>query len=568
MQRRRTKVNNPEWVRGVWGKWRYPNSQTSKAKTGWERCRRLSNHVMPCVNAWSGFAKIYSILLAVIAFTFIVPGSHTWARSKLTPSKRPAANGHSSIRIVDTGQVRCYDDSGEMDCPDRGRAFCGQDAQYEGNPPSYRDNGDGTVTDLNTGLMWSKQVETRKASLDEAKINARRMTLGGYSDWRIPNIKELYSLIDFRGYTGFSRRGSHARVPDNAIPFINTDYFDFQYGNVAAGERYIDAQWLSDTQYVGTTMGGMETLFGVNFADGRIKGYGYRRPGSVRARKKFFVRYVRGDIYGENGFLENGDGTVTDRRTGLMWIKNDSGKAMNWQEALAYAETLAYSGYDDWRLPNAKELQYIVDYSRSPDTTDSPAIDPMFQTTPIVNEAGEKDYPYFWTSTTHLDGPHPGANAVYIAFGRALGKMRGKIMDVHGAGSQRSDPKIGRATSRGPQGDLIRVRNFVRCVRGGSVKRRTAARPGDKRKFPYQIRVEQVLDQQEHTGHKGMPGHPASGRRFIERLDRNGDGRISRSEFDGPADRFDYHDRDSDGYISENEAPKGPPPGRHRPPRP
>ena len=148
-----------------------------------------------------------------------------------------------------------------------------------------------------------------------------------------------------------------------------------------------------------------------------------------------------------------------------MWMQKDSGKPMTWQEALEYAENLVYAGYDDWRLPNAKELQYIVDYSRSPDTTGSPAIDPIFHTTSIVNEARKKDYPYFWTSTTHLDGPHPGASAAYVAFGRALGKMHGGIMDVHGAGAQRSDPKAGRPTFRGPQGDAIRGENYVRCVR-------------------------------------------------------------------------------------------------------
>ncbi|NIP28032.1 MAG: hypothetical protein GWN67_01170, partial [Phycisphaerae bacterium] len=56
--------------------------------------------------------------------------------------------------IVDTGQERCYDDSKEVEYPKRGQAFFGQDAQYIGNVPVYKDNGDGTVTDLNTSLMW------------------------------------------------------------------------------------------------------------------------------------------------------------------------------------------------------------------------------------------------------------------------------------------------------------------------------------------------------------------------------------------------------------------------------
>ena len=511
--------------------------------------------------------KINSILLVCTTLFLIIPVNLTYAKEKL--SQEPVSIGKKGLNnpIADTGQVRCYNNSREIPCPKPGQPFYGQDAQYEGNVPSFRNNSDGTVTDLNTGLMWSKAVDKNKVSLIEAKKIAQRMTLGGYSDWRVPNIKELYSLIDFRGYTGFSRGGFSGGVPSNAIPFINTDYFDFEYGDVNAGERYIDAQWLSSTKYVSTTMNGEKTLFGVNFADGRIKGYGYKRPGSSR-EKKFFSRYVRGDAYGENNFVDNNDGTVTDRATGFMWMKKDSGKSVNWQKALEYAEDLVYAGYDDWRLSNAKELQYIVDYSRSPDTKGSPAIDSIFQTTSIRNEARKKDYPYFWTSTTHMDGPNPAAGAVYVAFGRALGKMHGRILDVHGAGAQRSDPKTGRPTFRGPQGDARRVNNYVRCVRGGSAKIRTSAPSENKSKYPYNVKIHRGVSQEGQRGSKGIPRSPSGRRGFVERLDRNGDGKISKSEFDGPKDRFGYHDRNNDGYLTEDEAPKGPPPRGGRPPRP
>ena len=109
-----------------------------------------------------------------------------------------------------------------------------------------------------------------------------------------------------------------------------------------------------------------------------------------------------------------------------MWQKSGSKKGMNWREALKYAETLELGGYDDWRLPNAKELQSIVDYTRSVKTTGSAAISPAFKTTEIKDPEGRKQYPYFWTSTVHLDGPDPFRSAVYIAFGEAQGKMRGR----------------------------------------------------------------------------------------------------------------------------------------------
>ena len=172
-----------------------------------------------------------------------------------------------------------------------------------------------------------------------------------------------------------------------------------------------------------------------------------------------------------NDFAANADGTVSDHATGLMWAKADSGRGMNWQEALAWVQQLNatnYLGHNDWRLPNAKELQSIVDYSRIP------ASAPVFD----ISRLPDGEYPFYWSSTTHLDGPpgRRGAAAVYVCFGRALGWMQfppgqgsNRLTDVHGAGAQRSDPKSGNPAmfphGRGPQGDVIRIYNFVRCVR-------------------------------------------------------------------------------------------------------
>lgn len=377
-----------------------------------------------------------------------------------TTAKQPPQS--SSYTVVDTGQVECYDNTTEITPPASGQAFYGQDAQVSGNQPSYKDNGDGTVTDLDTGLVWQKDPGGKKMYAD-AVAGASACATGGHTDWRLPSIKELYSLILFSGIEPSPR----ATDTSGCIPFIDTDYFTFEYGDVSAGERIIDAQYWSGTQYVSTTMGGASTVFGVNFADGRIKGY-------PRDRMPAFVRYVRGNTaYGNNAFTDNGDETVTDSATGLVWSKADSGSGLNWQEALAWTQqknSANYLGHSDWRLPNAKELQSIVDYSRSPDTTSSAAIDPVFICTSIANEAGQTDWPWYWTGTTHSSG-QGGSKAAYVCFGRAMGYMNGQWIDVHGAGAQRSDPKAGNPADfpqgHGPQGDAIRIYNYVRPVRDG-----------------------------------------------------------------------------------------------------
>ena len=403
-----------------------------------------------------------SILAFLIIFSFIV---YPIIQINLnTASAAGSAQTTYSYVVVDTDQVQCYNNTSEISCPQSGEAPYGQDAQYDGVQPSYADNGDGTVTDNNTGLMW-QQDPGDKVTYAQAVAVADTFNLAGYDDWRLPTIKELYSLILFSG-TDASMCVDIETC--NAIPFIDTDYFDFEYGDSAAGERIIDSQFVSSTKYVSTPTDGNEMVFGVNFADGRIKGYGLILHGSP---KTFFVLYVRGNpSYGQNNFVDSDNGAITDQATGLTWMQDDSGTGMVWDDALSYCESLDYAGYDDWRLPDAKELQSIVDYGRSPATTNSAAIDPVFNVSTIIDEGGSTNYAFYWTSTTHAQmGIMGGANAAYIAFGEALGYMNNAWIDVHGAGAQRSDPKIGDPasypTGHGPQGDAVRIYNYARCVR-------------------------------------------------------------------------------------------------------
>lgn len=422
--------------------------------------------------------EMFGLAFLVVAFITISSACDKDEDSITTNEKTDNLPDISGYPIVGTNQTLFYDNYSEITTPLAGEVFYGQDAQYKSTTPEYVDNGDGTITDMVTGLMWSQTPDldgdgdidaSDKLTYDEAVSSAHGFNLAGYNDWRLPTIKELYSLIIFSGkdpsgYEGTSTSG--------LVPFINTDYFDFAYGDTDAGERIIDAQFATTTKYVDYTMGGAETMFGVNFADGRIKGYpiisgrGYE--------KTFWVLYVRGNTsYGQNNFVDNSDGTITDNATGLMWMQDDNGEGLTWEEALSYAENKEFAGYSDWRLPTIKELQSIVDYTRSPETSSSAAINKLFNCTQIINEAGEADFPYFWSGTTHanwLTG-QSGGNAAYISFGRAMGYMSefGGWTDVHGAGAQRSDPKTGNPDDypmgHGPQGDAIRIYNFVRLVR-------------------------------------------------------------------------------------------------------
>jgi len=439
-----------------------------------------------------------------------------------------AAANTGTYVVVDTGQVNCYGNRSHIAWPLAGHPFYGQDAHYAGNTPSYHDNDDGTVSDLRTGLMWQKTPDFVRRTQDEAETHAATLRLAGHKDWRLPTIKELFSIADFRGNMHTGR------------PYIDTTVFDFEYPDTRRGWRSMDAQYKSATRYAGTTMRGDRSAFGFNFADGRIKSY------PTRAAQ--YVRCVRGPAYGRNDFVDNKDGTVTDRTTGLTWTKADSGRTMNWQEALDYAESLSHADHDDWRLPTVKELQSIVDYTRAPDAVAADArgaaIDPIFELTAIES--------WFWSSTTHIENN----GACYVCFGRAMSaaKWRGQPMNAHGAGAVRSDPKAGDPANwpdgRGPQADEIRIYNYVRCVRGGTAT--SLAEPS-----PAAVQSMMARHARAHP-------HPAGPEAFIQRFDRDGDGTVSRSEFEGPPRHFTHFDRNADGFLSPDEVPKGPPPGsRH-----
>ena len=384
------------------------------------------------------------------------------------------------------------------------------------------DDGDITVTDNVTGIIWTQSPEMNNdgeiTSADKLSSSAvatycEALDYAGQTDWQLPNVKQLYSLMNFQGTDPTSDDLTYLQ------PFIDWDYFDFAYGSTD-GERIIDSQYATTSKFYNGQV--TEMMFGVNFADGRIKGY---TEAFYNDDKTYFVMCMRGNTdYATNDFIDNGDHTVTDNATNLMWAQSDSDSdfdetegtvtestgfdytkldwtdadgngliiaddtdlagAMLWQDAFTYVDAMNaanYLGYSDWRLPNIKELHSLVEYTEELADTDYAVIDDIFNITTITDENGEADYGLYWSSTTHAaDGFYSddtdlnttyGNAASYVAFGKALGydSDAGRWIDVHGAGAQRSDPKIwdgeDYSGGYGPQLDSVRIYNYVRLVR-------------------------------------------------------------------------------------------------------
>ena len=103
--------------------------------------------------------------------------------------------------------------------------------------------------------------------------------------------------------------------------------------------------------------------------------------------------------------VDNGDGTVTEVNTGLMW-QQTTGSEMNWEDAITYCESLSHAGFSDWRLPVREELRSIVNYNKY-----RPAIDTVFF--PETMSA------FYWSSTSRAN--YTGyAWGVYFDYGLNL----------------------------------------------------------------------------------------------------------------------------------------------------
>lgn len=261
--------------------------------------------------------------------------------------------------VPDTGQTLCYNDTAEMTCPQPGEDFYGQDANYGGVQPSYADGGDGTVADTVTGLTWQKADDGTQRTWSDAQTYCDGLDLGGRQDWRMPSRRELLSIVD-------AGRSSPAVNPVFQCSEATDNYWTATVYAGDANNRWYVSAYQGDCMNTGVS----ETLR---------------------------VRCVRGTALPDSVYSDNGDATVTDQTTGLMWEKAASSGPMTWKQALAYCQDRTTAGRTDWRLPNKREIEMLID-----DTRYSPAMPPQ------LTEVGAT----YWASTTYVEG---AASAWYMA---------------------------------------------------------------------------------------------------------------------------------------------------------
>ncbi len=314
------------------------------------------------------------------------------------------ADAIPEFTVPDTGQTACYNAAGDhLDpCPQSGQSLYGQDASYTINPPSYAKMGEeGTelpadsaewlmVMDNVTGLIWeAKQAKDENADYSNPNDADNLYTwydsdpetnggedgkdgdgtdtedfikalndskFGGFDDWRLPTLRELAFIVNHATY--------NPTVDTNIFPGTNSEAY---YWSATTAAYYVDMAWTIDFYSAGSTPD-------LDFADNKDHRNHVR---AVRGQNKLSDSHIIDDLR-----------TVTDKSTGLMWQQDTSENTMIWEDALDYCESLTFSDYDDWRLPNINELRSIVNYSKY-----FPAVD-----TDVFPLPDKKIY--YWSSTT------------------------------------------------------------------------------------------------------------------------------------------------------------------------
>ncbi|MBI5635000.1 MAG: SBBP repeat-containing protein [Nitrospirae bacterium] len=280
------------------------------------------------------------------------------------------------IQLPQTGQTLCYDTNGlYINC-----TGTGQDGDWKaGAALPYPRLTDGTgpeadcLIDNLTGRMWVKSPYITTGKWQVAIDYAKGLNLCGYTDWRMPNIIELESIVEIDRTFVCSNTYWSSTTYSNS-PGVAW-YLNYCIGKVATPTVVVNGDDKNTTsRKIWPVRGGTGVAPADYWETGQKKCYqgvspwaeipcsGTEQDGDVQS----------GVSWPTPRFSNNYNGTVTDNLTGLIWLKNASCFSTNiWQQALNISNSLASgscglldgSVAGEWRLPNRKELLSLTDYA-------------------------------------------------------------------------------------------------------------------------------------------------------------------------------------------------------------
>jgi hypothetical protein len=386
---------NPSGSRAMY-QWDSP-PQSWSARSGAAITREGYNGSFTNPNGGSG------ILFNVVNFNSAVNGSIAGADFNAYDGTNPL------VSLAGTGQTVSYA-SGDDAAEHQGVAW---------SASRYVDGQDGTVTDSLTGLVWLKDAgcfapavwASALQDVNQLASGACGLTDGSTAgQWRLPNIVELESLVDASASNPAVTAGNPFSNVSSGIYWSSTAYYGGEGGSTNAwAVRLSDGRYINDSSnnLVATSRNGVWA----------VKGTG---GGSIQLQATgFYVYYASGDDGSvQSGaplpsprMRDNGNGTVTDTVTGLVWMKQADCINQPWAAAVAAVKSLASgqcgladgSAAGSWRMPNRKEMQSLADRAQN-------NLADYFNESFVSGKAGIDSQPpvfanfmtfqYYWTSTT------------------------------------------------------------------------------------------------------------------------------------------------------------------------
>lgn len=316
----------------------------------------------------------------------------------------------STVVLPRTGHEVCLDSVGDpIECNGTG-----QDADFGAGvawpSPRFSANGDGTLTDNLTGLMWladTNCVYTNYPEFDNdigyfdppgtladgklfwssallfvSHVNAGTYPdcASGYNDWRLPNTVEIHSLVHpleevqadwltAQGFTNLEPRAYWTSTTklnfSNPVETNLAHYFSMTVGQINSAQKWGPQPRAFPMMQV---RGGNGPA--APWRSGQTESYYPGDDGDVEA----------GAEWPTPRFTDNGDGTISDNLTGLVWLEDADSPTTagvglrTWEEALAFVDDLnagvhpgvVLGGNTDWRLPNLREIMSLMDFSGHP----------------------------------------------------------------------------------------------------------------------------------------------------------------------------------------------------------
>ena len=278
-------------------------------------------------------------------------------------------------------------------------------------PNDFIDNGDGTITDRVTGLMWGKDSSSKLYQFYMAEKYISELNnkeFAGYNDWRIPTLEELCSLLE----RGKNEKGLHISplFDDSQSLYLNLDrpggarnmefcaiYYGIDFKKGVISEVFTDSRCTSKTFYIKAVRTTKRKQRSESIKEVKAKETDDKRLAYVPKEVKngelqkiklrdtqkvlyrheikkmievhnFYIKKISEEGDFPNDFIDNGDGTITDRVTGLMWGKDSSSKLYQYYMAEKYILGLnnkEFAGYNDWRIPTLEELCSLLERGKN-----------------------------------------------------------------------------------------------------------------------------------------------------------------------------------------------------------